>query len=181
MVRAHMLGVSLFIAFWVVLGFIVFFVAVRGGPRGARDALHPRTYRGSRMFAATLVLLYIGFGIAIPALFLHGNSANASSQVGGIKLTAADKRGRELFYQRCGLCHTLAAANAIGKVGPDLDVLRPSYQVVLNTINNGCLQTPPPGQSQLACLGQGVMPAGVYQGRDARDVADFVAKVAGQE
>jgi mono/diheme cytochrome c family protein len=181
MVRAHMLGVSLFIAFWVVLGIAVAFVASRGGPRGAREALHPRSYRGSRAFAVTLALLYVGFGIAIPAIFLRGNSANASAQVGGIKLTAGDKHGRELFYQRCGLCHTLSAANAAGKVGPDLDVLRPSYQVVLNTINNGCLQNPPPGQKQLACLGQGVMPAGIYAGKDARNVADFVSKVAGQE
>ncbi len=181
MVRAHMLGVSLFIAFWVVVGFAVFFVAVRGGPRGAREALHPRSYRGNRVFVVILVVLYVGFGVAIPALFLHGNKANASAQVGGIKLTAADKHGRELFGQRCGLCHTLSAANAIGKVGPDLDVLRPSYQVVLNTINNGCLQVPPPGQNQLACLGQGVMPSGIYQGKDAQAVASFVSKVAGQE
>jgi hypothetical protein len=181
MVRALMLGVSLFIAFWVVLGFAVFFVAVRGGPGRARDVLHPRSYRGGRAFAFILVLLYLGFGVAIPAIFLHGNDANASAQVGGIKLTAGDKRGRELFGQRCGLCHTLSAANAVGKVGPDLDVLRPSEQVVLNTINNGCLQNPPPGQNQLACLGQGVMPAGIYSGKDARDVASFVSKVAGQE
>jgi len=181
MVRAHMLGVALFIAFWVVVGFGVFFIAARGGPRGAREALHPRTYRGNRAFVVIMVLLYIGFGVAIPALFLHGNKANASAQVGGVELTAADKRGRELFGQRCGLCHTLAAANSVGKVGPDLDVLRPSYQVTLNTINNGCLPNPPADQKQLACLGQGVMPAGIYAGRDARNVADFVSKVAGQE
>ena len=181
MVRAHMLGVSLFIAFWVVLGFAVFFIAVRGGPGGARSALRPRSYRASRAFSAILLVLYIGFGILIPAVFLVGNHDNASAQVGGIQLTAGDKHGRELFGQRCGLCHTLAAANSAGKVGPDLDVLRPSYQVTLNTINNGCLQNPPPGQNQLACLGEGVMPAGIYQGRDARDVADFVSKVAGQE
>ena len=176
-----MLGVSLFIAFWVVVGFAVFFIAVRGGPRGARQALHPRTYRGGRVLSVTLVLLYIGFGVAVPAVILHGNDANASSQYAGVKLTAADKRGRQLFAERCGLCHTLAAASTAGKVGPDLDVLHPSYQVVLNTINNGCLQNPPPGQNQLACLGQGVMPAAIYQGKDARDVADFVSKVAGQQ
>jgi mono/diheme cytochrome c family protein len=181
MVRAHMLGVSLFIAFWVVVGFAVFAIAVRGGPGGARAALRQRGSRSSRAFAVTMLLLYIGFGVAIPAIFLRGNSANASGQVSGVKLTAADKRGRDLFGERCGLCHTLAAANSIGKVGPDLDVLRPSYQVVLNTINNWCLPNPPPGQNQLACLGQGVMPAGIYAGRDARQVADFVAKVTGSQ
>lgn len=175
-----MLGVALFIAFWVLLGFGVFFIAVRGGPAGARQTLHPRTYRGRRVLSGSLVILYVGFGVIIPAVFMVGNHDNASAQVAGIKLTAADKRGRDLFGERCGLCHTLAAANAVGKVGPDLDVLRPSYQVVLNTINNGCLSNPPPGQNQLACLGQGIMPAGIYAGRDAKDVADFVAKVAGQ-
>ena len=176
-----MLGVALFIAFWVVLGFAVFFVAARGGPRGAREALHPRSYHGRRALTATLILVYIGFGIVIPVVFLVGNHDNASAQVSGTKLTAADKRGRVLFGERCGLCHTLAAANTAGKVGPDLDVLRPSYQVVLNTINNGCLPNPPANQKQLACLGQGVMPAGIYAGRDARNVADFVSKAAGQE
>lgn len=181
MVRADMLGVTLFIALWVVLGLAVFLIAARGGPAGARQAAQRRTYRASRAFAATMVVVYVGFGLAIPAVFLHGNAAKASAQIGGIKLTAADKRGRDLFGERCGLCHTLSAANAAGKVGPDLDVLRPSSQVVLNTIINGCLSNPPPGQNQLACLGQGVMPAGIYAGRDAQDVANFVAKVAGQE
>jgi hypothetical protein len=181
MVPAHVLGVSLFIAFWVVVGFGVFFVAARGGPRGARETLHPRSYEGRRVLMGILVIVYIGFGVAIPALFLVGNHDNASAQVGGVKLTNEDKFGRQLFGQRCGLCHTLSAANAVGKVGPDLDVLRPSYQVVLNTINNGCLPNPPAGQNQLACLGQGVMPAGIYSGRNAQEVADFVAKVAGQE
>jgi mono/diheme cytochrome c family protein len=175
------LGVSLFIAFWVVLGVAVFFIASRGGPGGAREALRPRSYRGRRALSGILVILYIGFGIIIPAVFLVGNHDNASAQVGGTKLTAADKRGRDLFGQRCGLCHTLAAANSVGKVGPDLDVLRPQYQIVLNTITNGCIPNPPANQKQLACLGQGVMPAGIYAGRDAQDVASFVSKVAGQE
>ena len=40
------------------------------------------------------------------------------------------------------VCHTLSAANAVGKVGPNLDTLKPPYGLVLNTINNGCLQDP---------------------------------------
>ena len=127
-----------------------------------------------------LVLVYVGFGIVLPVVFLLGNRNNANAQVGGIKLTAAEKRGRELFGQHCGLCHTLAAANAVGKVGPNLDVIQPTEQLVLHTIMNGCLQNPPSG-SQEACLGEGTMPADVVQGVDATDVAQFVAKVAGNE
>jgi mono/diheme cytochrome c family protein len=101
--------------------------------------------------------------------------------VGGIKLTASEKNGRELFGHYCAFCHTLAAANATAKVGPNLDTLRPSRQVVLNTIINGCLQNPPSSTSPQTCLGYGTMPAGILQGRQAEDVASFVAKVAGQE
>jgi mono/diheme cytochrome c family protein len=175
------LAVTLFIAFWVILAFSVFFVASRGGLGGARQTLQSQSYTARRVTAVSLAIVYVAFGIAIPLIFLSGNHANASSQVGGIKLTAAEKEGRDLFAQRCGVCHTLAAANTVGKVGPNLDTLRPPYQLVLNTIINGCLPNPPAGQSSQACLGQGVMPAGIYQGRQAQEVADFVAKVAGRE
>lgn len=181
MVPAHVLGVVLFIAFWVVLAFSVFFIAVRGGIGGARQAIHSQSYSGRRTMAVILIVTYVAFGIAIPLAFLTGNHANASGQIGGIKLTAADKEARQLFGQKCGLCHTLAAANAVGKVGPNLDALRPPAQLVLNTINNGCLQNPPPGQTQQACLGQGVMPSGILAGRQAQQVANFVGKVAGRE
>jgi mono/diheme cytochrome c family protein len=113
-------------------------------------------------------------------MLLTGNHANANSQVGGIKLTAAEKKGRELFGQHCGVCHTLAAANAVGKVGPNLDQLQPPTQLVLNTINNGCVQNPPPKSNQ-SCLGQGTMPANIVSGQQAQEVAQFVGKVAGKE
>ena len=130
----------------------------------------------------TFVILYIGFGIAIPLGFLIGNHANANAQVGGYKLTAAMKQGRELFGRHCAVCHTLAAANAIGKVGPNLDALQPTptVQLVLHTIQNGCLQSPPAGSSE-GCLGYGTMPSGIVQGQQALAVAKFVAQVAGRE
>ena len=127
-----------------------------------------------------MAVTYIAFGIVLPTVFLIGNRNNANGQVGGIKLTAAEKRGRDIFGERCALCHTLAAANAVGKVGPNLDTIQPTEQLVLHTIMYGCLQNPPSG-SQEACLGEGTMPADVVQGVDATDVAKFVSKVAGNE
>ena len=175
-----MLGVLLFAAFWVVLGLGVFFLGIRGGPRAALETRPPGSHRARRALGWSLGVIYVAFGIAIPALFLVGNHNNANGQVGGIRLTRAEKHGREIFGERCAQCHTLAGANAVGKVGPNLDVIQPTYSLVLHTIVHGCLQNPPPG-SQEACLGFGNMPADVVQGTDAEDVAKFVSKVAGKE
>ena len=174
-----MLAVAAFIAFWVIVAVGLFVLATRGGGSAAAHRRDPGR-RGSSVTIAVFVVTAVVFGVALPLLLLTGNHHNASAQVGGIKLTAAQKSGRELFGEHCGVCHTLAAANAVGKVGPNLDVLKPAQSVVLNTINNGCLPNPPKG-SNAACLGYGVMPAAVVQGEDAQNVASFVAKVAGNE
>jgi mono/diheme cytochrome c family protein len=174
------LPVILFVAFWVVIALALFFIAVRGGIVGARAALQTQSRGGRKFMAVLFMIMYVGFGVAIPLALLTGNHANASSQVGGVKLTAAEKRGRELFGLHCGVCHTLAAANTNGKVGPNLDQLRPPQNLVYSTIINGCIQNPTPGSSQ-SCLGYGTMPAAVVQGKQAQDVAAFVAKVAGRE
>jgi mono/diheme cytochrome c family protein len=174
------LAVAAFVAFWVVVAFGLFFVAARGGLGSARATIQKQSRSANRLVGVTFTFIAIAFGVGLPLAMLIGNHDNASAQVGGVKLNAGEKRGRELFGVHCAVCHTLAAANAIGKVGPNLDLLKPAQSVVLNTINNGCLPNPPKGSSE-ACLGQGVMPAGVVQGRDAQNVAAFVAKVAGNE
>jgi mono/diheme cytochrome c family protein len=171
------LAVAAFVAFWVVIALGLFVLATRGG--GSATRRDPGRRRSSSTITVFVVTAVV-FGVALPLLMLTGNHQNASAQVGGIKLNAAEKSGRELFGQHCGLCHTLAAANAVGKVGPNLDVLKPAQSVVLNTINNGCLPNPPKGSND-GCLGYGVMPAAVVQGENAQNVAAFVAKVAGNE
>jgi cytochrome c551 len=181
MVRAHVLPSALFAAFWVVLGLGVFFIAARGGLGGARAPFQSQSHAARRAASVVFAILYVGFGVAIPVVFLVGNHINANAQVGGIKLNAAERRGRELFGQHCAVCHTLAAANAVGKVGPNLDTIRPSESLVLHTIVNGCLQNPPTPSSPQTCLGQGNMPSAILQGKNAEDVAKFVAKVAGRE
>jgi mono/diheme cytochrome c family protein len=174
------LAVIVFIGFWVLLGLGLFFIAARGGPGGARAALQSQSRGGRKAAWAIFAILYLGFGVGLPIAFLTGNHANASGQIGGIKLNAAEMRGRDLFGEHCGVCHTLAGANAVGKVGPNLDTLMPPVSLVENTIANGCLQAPPPKSPQ-TCLGQGTMPPDLVEGQDATDVAKFVAKVAGKE
>ena len=43
----------------------------------------------------------------------------------------------KVFSDNCASCHTLAAAGASGKVGPDLDQLRPGPELVETQVNNG--------------------------------------------
>lgn len=175
-----MLPVALFIAFWAILGLVAFFIAIRGGLGGARATFQAQSRAARHVWSVLFAIVYIGFGVVLPIAFLTGNHAKASSQIAGTKLTAAEKRGRLLFGQHCGVCHTLAAANTVGQVGPNLDALKPPESLVLHTITYGCLQNPPSANSPETCLGQGNMPANIVQGKDAQEVAAFVAKVAGK-
>jgi mono/diheme cytochrome c family protein len=171
---------TLFIAFWVIVALGVFFIALRGGLRGAGAPVRRSSFAARRAGLTLFAVIVAAFGIALPLVLLIGNHTNANGQVGGYKLSPAEKAGRELFGVHCAVCHTLAAANAIAKVGPNLDTIQPTERLVLHTITYGCLQSPPPG-SQENCLGEGTMPADIIQGQQAVDVAKFVAKVAGRE
>lgn len=173
-----MIAIILFAGFWIVVALGLFYVAIRGGVGNVRASLQSQSREGRNTAGVVFAILYAGFGIAVPIALLTGNGANAS--IGGIKLTAAEKTGRELFGEYCAVCHTLSAASAVGKVGPNLDVLAPAQSLVLHTMANGCLQSPPSGSSQ-TCLGQGTMPPDIVEGANATKVAAFVAKVAGKE
>jgi len=160
---------------WALLGLGVFFVAMRGGPRGARQALHTDAPIGQRVVMLGVVIL-IAFGVAVPALVLAFNGEHkASVAVGGLHLSASQQRGRDLFARSCAVCHTLAAVKAVGRVGPNLDVrvgadiatAAGRRALVLNAITEG------------RARGLGQIPAQLYQGREAEEVAEFVAAVAG--
>jgi mono/diheme cytochrome c family protein len=171
-----------FVIFWAILGLGVFFVAMRGGPRGARNTLHIESKAGQRALSAGIVVV-CAFGLAVPALVLAFNGADkASVASGGLHLTAQQQKGRELFSHACNLCHTLQAANAVGRVGPNLDVLIPTVAAGL-----------PPSDAEskrkafvLSAIvegrarGKGQMPALLYQGSEAEQVASFVAATAGR-
>lgn len=178
-----MLAILVFIAFWVVLAGGLFLVGRRGSNRAATKQPRPpgATRLGRWAFNGSIALIYVAFVVVVPAAILIGNHDNASAKIGDVKLTAAEKQGRVLFGAHCSICHTLAAANAVGKVGPNLDQLQPSEALVLHTLANGCLTDPPSASSPTTCLGQGTMPANVVQGKQAQQVAAFVAAVAGRE
>jgi cytochrome c551 len=163
------------IIFWLLLGVGVFFVAIHRGPRGARRSLYGEGKVGQRLVTLGIVILF-AFGLAVPALVLAFNGDHkASAAIGGLHLNAQEIKGRELFARSCAVCHTLAAVKSVGRTGPDLDVrvgqdistAAGRKALVLSAILEG------------RARGLGQMPAQLYVGREARDVAEFVAAVAG--
>lgn len=161
------MAIAVLVIVWVVLGAGVVLVAM-----SATRKPHSEDRRGSRAgrlsFGVGMTLLTVLGVIAIPAVVLSDNASSNAEAKGGVDLTAGEVHGRELFAANCSVCHTLAASNAVGRVGPNLDQLRPPKALVLDAIKNG------------RARGMGQMPAGLLSGEDAQDVADYVAAVAGR-
>jgi hypothetical protein len=174
-----MVAVLIIVIVFTVLAGAIFWGSQRGSLGKITGVMQTQSSIGRKVVNVVLVITYVGFGIAVPAIILIGNHDNASAQVAGIKLTAGEKAGRELFGEHCAVCHTLGAAAAIGKTGPNLDQIKPPYSLVMHTLQNGCLQNPGAAASQQTCLGYGNMPADIVEGRQAQEVASFVSKVAG--
>jgi mono/diheme cytochrome c family protein len=158
----------IFILVWVALGLGLLLMAMSGGPGGLMQRLMSQS-RASRRFAIVgFAVAFAVLGVGVPAAVIAAVKDRDSIPEADVTgLTAAEKHGRELFGQRCAECHTLQAANAIARVGPDLDQLRPNRALVLNAIQNG------------RARGNGQMAANLYTGQDAEDVAAFVAKAVG--
>ena len=84
-------------------------------------------------------------------------------------------RGAVLFAERCSGCHTLTPAGtqgtanrALRQQGPNLDQRAESFDDVLFAIRNGGFSG-------------AIMPQNIVTGREAEQVADFVAEYSGQE
>ena len=71
--------------------------------------------------------------------------------------------GKNIFSQKgnCVMCHTLAAAGSGGRVGPNLDEIKPNMIMVVNVVTNG----------------RGVMPAYARQlsEKEIKAVAHYVS------
>jgi mono/diheme cytochrome c family protein len=142
------------------------FIAFRGGPAAAREAY---LTGGGRFFRFAMLLLYVGLGIGVPAGIIasRGEAQGGTGRLAQTSLSHKEEHGKFLFEHTCSSCHTLAAVNARGVTGPNLDEIgQLTPQRVLNAIRIGG-------------TGQKRMPAGLLDGQDARDVAAYLSKVAG--
>lgn len=156
--------IGVLVAFWVVLGLGLVVIAIH---RQRRRYGYGGSRTGEPAFAWGIGALFVVFGLAVPAVALIVTTDNSKSSPTGATLTAAQLTGRQLFAHNCSNCHTLSAANAAGRVGPNLDQIQPNEALILNAIEQG------------RARGNGVMPAGLVSGQDAQDVADYVSAVAG--
>jgi mono/diheme cytochrome c family protein len=164
-----MIAALVFVLAFVALGLSVVFVAFSGGPRGVGRSRGGPSRTSRRVVAVAVAVVVAGLGVAVPlAVGLVNGDDHAKNAPGGVDLDASQAAGRSTFAKYCATCHTLKASNAVGKVGPNLDVLHPPKGLILDAIKNG------------RARGQGQMPAGVVDGQDAQNVAAYVAAVAGQ-
>jgi mono/diheme cytochrome c family protein len=124
-------------------------------------------------------LVVVVLAVLIPWLAFR-NDGDAAR---GAQSVPADlKSGQSLFQTNCGTCHTLYAAGTDGNYAPNLDeLLAPSGPAegkelgqvegrVLNAVENGV------DSSTTPCR----MPGGILNKQQAREVAEFVARTAGE-
>jgi hypothetical protein len=175
------MATAAFVIAFLAIGAAVAFVAFSGGPSQAREAY---LTKGRRGFKIAIPIIYVGLGIAVPALVLanrhsaEGSSGTLSTVQGGHDFN----EGKALFRENCWSCHTLKAAGAKGVTGPNLDQIGTvSPQRVVNAILIGG-------------TGEGRMPANLVPGAcskppchkpgmgltEAEQVAAYVSQVAGK-
>jgi mono/diheme cytochrome c family protein len=83
--------------------------------------------------------------------------------------------GKQLFLSKCGSCHTLSHASTTGTIGPNLD------DAFAQDRRDGIKTTSIEGLVAYWIRypnSQGAMPADLYAGQDAQDVAAYVGRVA---
>jgi mono/diheme cytochrome c family protein len=100
----------------------------------------------------------------------------------GCGTSSADTaRGRVLFIQKCGVCHTLAEAGTTAQIGPNLDDAFAAARAAgeggdtVEGIVKAQVEYPRPSTSDAAVS----MPPDVVTGQDLEDVAAYVGLYAG--
>jgi mono/diheme cytochrome c family protein len=110
---------------------------------------------------ADAVAAYVASVAALPVRAQPGSTGGeGDAEGGGGEAGPAD--GEAVFATAgCGSCHTLAAADANGTVGPNLDESKPAKELVVDRVTNG----------------KGAMPAfkDTLSAAEIDAVADFVA------
>jgi mono/diheme cytochrome c family protein len=129
-------------------------------------------------FGALLFVL----AVVIPWLAFRGSGdANTGAQ----KVPAHLKTGQALFETNCGTCHKLYAAGTDGNYGPDLDELLaptgppepgPGGEKTIKGIEERVINAEKVGVDSQT---PGRMPAAILNESQQKEVAEFVAAVAG--
>ena len=95
--------------------------------------------------------------------------------------TSDEARGRLLFREKCGVCHTLAQAGTTATIGPNLDDAFAAARAAgeggetIEGVVKAQVENPRPSNGDPAVS----MPADVVTGSDLEDVAAYVGRWAG--
>lgn len=123
-----------------------------------------------------------GLSKLIPPLFALVALLALAVVASGCGTTSADTaRGRVLFKQKCGECHTLAQAGTTAQIGPNLDDAFASAREAgeegetIEGVVKAQVEYPRPNNGNPAVS----MPADVVTGQDLDDVAAYVGEWAG--
>jgi mono/diheme cytochrome c family protein len=118
----------------------------------------------------------------IRLLLLLAALAAVALPASGCGTTSADpERGRVLFREKCGTCHTLAQAGTTAQVGPNLDDAFAAARAAGETgdtvegVVKAQVEYPRPSTDDPAVS----MPADLVTGQDLDDVAAYVGLYAG--
>jgi mono/diheme cytochrome c family protein len=164
------MGTVLLLAPFVVVGLLVLVFAFSGGTRRQGRRRRARAGGTGAWIKFGVPVLAVGLGLAVPVAVIAQGGARpgGSGQLADRELTPQLREGKVLFGQNCASCHSLAASNARGATGPNLDQLgRLPPERVLSAIENG-------GTGDLR------MPAGLLEGEQAEAVAAYVSATAGR-
>ena len=121
----------------------------------------------------------------LAGLIAVGAATLVAAGCGSVGYTGAGgdrTKGKELFTQKCGSCHTLADAGTAGKVGPNLDdgFRRARKDGMTEATVRQVVRAQIAYPVTSPVTGSPGMPADLVTGEDAKAVATYVAAVAGQ-
>ena len=134
-------------------------------------------------------ILFGAFVVLVGVMAYLAFSNEGSEEASAVPVEAADEEAQEVFADKCGACHTLAAGGTDGVVGPDLDEIiavapappaDDSPEALAQANEDAYLLAYSRVINAVTCGLEGRMPAGILEGEGAEEVSAFVAAYAGQ-
>jgi mono/diheme cytochrome c family protein len=126
----------------------------RGIPEPSRSS-KDWSVHGAEAALVLVVILLLG-AFAVGGYLVGREHSNGGGQTTTEQATTGGgaagnaEAGKAVFVSAgCGSCHTLAAANATGTLGPSLDETKPSEALVVDRVTNG-MGAMPPFEGQLS-------------------------------
>jgi mono/diheme cytochrome c family protein len=112
----------------------------------------------------TLAMLAV-FGVVITLVAMTQRAGGSTKVVGD------PARGKVLFEGYCVECHALKAVGSTARLGPDLDIMKPTYAMVVHRIVTGGTQGAGLPPTARLTFGPGIHE---FAKSDILDIAAFV-------